>query len=112
MTLDGKGTLYGTTSYGGSLGCCGTAFELSPSSSGTWTEKVIYDFSIGGGADGSIPWGGLVFDGKGNLYGTTFSGGVYYQGAVFELTPGSKWNLDRERTLQLYWWRRWRCSSC
>ena len=89
ITLDAEGNLYGTTSYGGSLGCCGTVFELSPSSNGTWAEKVIYDFSIGAGADGSIPWGGLVFDGKGNLYGTAFSGGAYYQGAVFELTPGS-----------------------
>ncbi|HWY22560.1 MAG TPA: choice-of-anchor tandem repeat GloVer-containing protein [Candidatus Acidoferrum sp.] len=89
MTLDSQGNLYGTTAFGGAFGCCGTVFELSPASNGTWTEKLIYDFSLGGGADGFIPWGGLVFDNKGNLYGTTLFGGTSFQGTVFELTPGA-----------------------
>src|ERR1700732_1643750 len=89
MTLDSQGNLYGTTGFGGAFGCCGTVFELSPGSNGTWTEKMIYDFSLGGGADGFIPWGGLVFDNKGNLYGTTFLGGASFQGTVFELTHGA-----------------------
>ena len=88
VTADSQGNLYGTTSTGGALGCCGTVIELSPGS-GTWTEKVIYDFSLGGGADGFLPYSGLVFDTKGNLYGTTLSGGANFQGTVFELSPGS-----------------------
>src|ERR1039457_5181 len=40
---------------------------LTPS---TWaaTEKVLYSFN---GADGANPVAGLIFDGAGNLYGTT-----------------------------------------
>jgi uncharacterized repeat protein (TIGR03803 family) len=89
VIIDMQGNLYGVTSFGGALGCCGVVFELSPASDGTWTEKVIYDFSIGGGADGFLPWGGLVFDSKGNLYGTTLSGGANSNGTVFQLSPGS-----------------------
>ncbi len=46
--------------------------------SGVWavsTEKVLYSFT--GGADGGEPHQGLVFDHAGNLYGTTFDGGLY-----------------------------------
>ncbi len=89
MTMDSQGNLYGTTAFGGAFGCCGTAYELSPGSNGTWTEKVIYDFSVGGFSLGGIPWGGLVLDSKGNLYGTTLSGGSSFQGTVFQLAPGA-----------------------
>jgi uncharacterized repeat protein (TIGR03803 family) len=47
-------------------------------------EKVIYSFT--GGGD---PAGGVIVDAKGNLYGTTESGGVNSAGTVFELTPNS-----------------------
>ena len=36
---------------------------------------------------GYFPAGGLIFDAAGNLYGTTFGGGAYGWGTVFELTP-------------------------
>lgn len=49
------------------------------------TETVLYSFS--GGADGSYPLGHLTFDSTGNLYGTTFEGGTYGAGTVFELSP-------------------------
>jgi uncharacterized repeat protein (TIGR03803 family) len=90
LVADGKGNFYGTTAGGGTgTYChCGTAFELSPGLSGTWSEQVLYSFSSGVG-DGSEPSGGLVFDSKGNLYGTTAYGGTFYQGTVFELTPGA-----------------------
>jgi len=93
LISDSAGNLYGTTTQGGnSSSCgpfgsesCGVVFELTPSN-GSWTEKVIYSF--GGGADGGTPYGGLVMDLSGNLYGTTFAGGASGQGTVFELTPG------------------------
>jgi uncharacterized repeat protein (TIGR03803 family) len=88
LIADSKGNFYGTTNGGGSPTCgCGTVFELSPGSNGSWTEKVLYSFL--GGEDGTGPYGGLIFDGKGNLYGTTIEGGSYGLGTVFELTPGT-----------------------
>ena len=87
LIIDGKGNLYGTTSEGGTAGS-GTVFELSPGPNGTWTEKVVYAFSSSS-SDGALPCAGLIFDGKGNLYGTTVVGGPAFAGTVFELTPGS-----------------------
>ncbi len=88
LTLDQSGNLYGETYLGGgAAGCdCGTVFELTPSSNGSWTEKVIYHFTDG--ADGGLPIGGLIFDQAGNLYGTTYGGGIGY-GVIFELTPNA-----------------------
>jgi uncharacterized repeat protein (TIGR03803 family) len=53
-------------------------------------EKVLHSFN---GKNGSTPYAGLIFDTAGNLYGTTFSGGAYGDGTVFELTPeaGGGW---------------------
>jgi uncharacterized repeat protein (TIGR03803 family) len=88
VTFDKHGNLYGTTCFGGySNGCggigCGTVFQLTPSSDG-WTKSIIYSFS---GSDGSIPYGGVIFDEAGNLYGTTLQGGATGGGTVFRLTP-------------------------
>ncbi len=80
---DAKGNLYGTTSIGGTGGA-GTVFKVSPSGK----EKVLYNFT--GGADGGTPFDALVQDAKGNLYGTTFSGGKFTEGAVFKVTPAGK----------------------
>ncbi len=122
---DHEGNLYGTTYLGGIGQCydtegiagskatgskppkgnvpvgCGIVFELSPSSTGTWTEKILYNFRAG--TDGAGPWANLTFDASGNLFGTTSGGGtgygacigvyIYGCGTVFELTPahGSSW---------------------
>jgi uncharacterized repeat protein (TIGR03803 family) len=51
------------------------------------TEKIIYSFS--GAADGANPFGGLISDTNGNLYGVTQRGGASDEGTVFELSPGS-----------------------
>jgi uncharacterized repeat protein (TIGR03803 family) len=82
LVFDKAGNIYGTTAAGGAYGG-GTAFELS-SSSGSWTESVIYSFPFG-----VNPMAGLTFDNVGNLYGTTEGGGSFGLGTVFELTPPS-----------------------
>ena len=89
LIRDSSGNLYGTTQFGGLTQCnggCGTVFELSPETGGTWTETILYSF-LNNGADGFYPEASLTFDSSGNLYGTTDSGGVYGNGTVFEVTP-------------------------
>jgi uncharacterized repeat protein (TIGR03803 family) len=98
LVADSAGNLYGVTASGGAFNW-GTVYELIrplPPKTG-WTEKVLYNFT--GGADGGNPAGGLVFDSKGNLYGTASWGGNFENsvglGVVFELSPpataGSPW---------------------
>ena len=86
MTLDAHGNLYGTTSLGGANGV-GVVYELSPSNSG-WTQTVLYTFQ--GSADGQNPVGGVALDEAGNLFGTTFDGGVNGGGTVYELSPSAE----------------------
>jgi uncharacterized repeat protein (TIGR03803 family) len=87
LTLDSFGNLYGTTENGGSY-LYGTAFELTPTKGGSWTEKVLHNFGSDTDTDGSFPEAALTMDKSGNLYGTTPAGGAYGNGVVFELTPG------------------------
>ncbi len=78
LIADSDGNLYGTAGAGGSTaGCsggCGVVFKLSRPAviGGKWTETVLYAFKSG--TDGARPRGGLVFDAKGALYGTTSAG--------------------------------------
>lgn len=74
-----KGTLYGTTAYGGTLGR-GTVFSITTSG----TEKVLYAFASGG--DSGTPYARLT-NVKGTLYGTGLQGGANGYGAVFSITP-------------------------
>ena len=68
-------------------------FELTPTLGGGWTEKILHSFN-NNGKDGTIPYFGVVLDAAGNLYGTTYSGGIHGAGAIFELTPtaGGGWS--------------------
>src|SRR5208282_1068891 len=88
LTADSAGNLYGTT-YSGGLGS-GTVFELSPNSSGGWTETVLYNFcSESNCGDGANPtYAYVTFDSQGNLYGTAYAGGANGYGVVYKLTPG------------------------
>jgi uncharacterized repeat protein (TIGR03803 family) len=87
------GALYGTTNAGGTEGQ-GVVFRLSPPAricahvSCPWTETVLHSFGASGG--GVRPGNGdLVFDQAGNIYGTTFDGGSYGNGAVYEISPSN-----------------------
>jgi uncharacterized repeat protein (TIGR03803 family) len=97
LIADGAGNFYGTTLYGGDKDL-GTVYELSPNGSGGWNETVIHSFT--GREDGEYPASSpLMFDGAGNLYGTTYYGGSsgcgYGCGVVYELSPvGKRWKEE------------------
>jgi uncharacterized repeat protein (TIGR03803 family) len=95
LVMDASGNLYGTTGAGG-VNQQGTAFKLSRVSGGGWHYAVIHAFAYG--KDGSAPFGGMILDSAGNLYGTTTYGGNPNScvqknqggcGTVYELSPTS-----------------------
>ena len=95
------GSLYGTTSSGGTGPCsygsapaCGTVFNLRPPAAACksalcpWTETVLYSFQ--GFTDGVEPtFGDLVFDGAGNIYGTTSLAVKAPMARSIKLTPSN-----------------------
>ncbi len=94
VTIARDGTLYGTTSAGGSSDR-GTVFHLRPPAAAPkttlspWNETVIHAFT---GHDGGLPQGDLTFDASGNLYGTTVGGGDFNWGTIYKLSPsGGGW---------------------
>lgn len=83
VVFDQKGNLYGTTPYGGEE-TGGTVFKLTADGQ----ETVLSSFCLQTNcADGAQPSSGLLFDHKGNLYGTTVSGGASFFGTVYKVTP-------------------------
>lgn len=88
VSIDSKGTLYGTTPDHPVRGQCGTVFKLTPPapSQTQWTETVLYNFDVG--VNGCGPKAGVILDGNGVLYGTTRTGSLkLHGGTVFKLTP-------------------------
>jgi uncharacterized repeat protein (TIGR03803 family) len=88
LITDSTGSLYGVT-----LVAPGTAFKLTPSGTGAWTETVLYTFNP---AIEGPPNSSLVFDSTGALYGVTNSNGAS-GGTVFQLTPptgGGAWTKN------------------
>jgi hypothetical protein len=96
LVPDGAGNLFGITGTGGTgtnSNCaqlastgCGTLFELSPNSSGVWTETVQHSFNYA--LDGAFP-NDLIIDSAGNLYADVSQGTPGGSGAVLEFTLGS-----------------------
>jgi uncharacterized repeat protein (TIGR03803 family) len=88
LVRDAAGDLYGTTNYGGSSRE-GTVFKVDTSRG----ETVLYSFGSCD-TDGCAPWGGVVLDQAGNLYGTTIEGdGADGRGTVFKLDAGGSETL-------------------
>src|SRR5262245_16747100 len=74
------GNFYGTTPLGGAH-AKGTVFKIDA----TGNLTTLHSFS-GPPGDGAVPVGGLVQGSDGNFYGTTASGGTFFQGTVFRIT--------------------------
>jgi uncharacterized repeat protein (TIGR03803 family) len=91
---DNAGHIYGVATQGGAYGS-GVAYRLTRGSNG-WSFKTLYAFK--GQPDAGFPYGGLVMDGAGNLYGTTYYDGANDLGSVYQLhpLPGDIW---KERVL-------------
>jgi len=95
LIADRAGNLYGTTDFGGVSGN-GAVFKLAPDG----TETVLYSFA-GGPSDGLGPFGGLIADRAGNLYGTTAGGGASGNGGGVQARAGR----HRDGAVLLCRWR-------
>jgi len=114
LIMDSSGNLYGTTVAGGDMSAClgygcGTVFELERAARDRWKHKILHSFK---GKDGEMPCAGLVFDGPGNLYGTTNEGGDFASqtclgagcGTVFMLTPSGRGNWTAKVLHKFHGW--------
>ncbi len=97
VIMDNAGNLYGTTEYGGANSGAGqngagpttygTIFKIDT----TGKESILHSFGANS-TDGQNPFGGLIMDSAGNLYGTTLYGGANVQatgvsdGTVFKIS--------------------------
>jgi uncharacterized repeat protein (TIGR03803 family) len=86
LLVDSHGSLFGIAELGGDHQA-GTAYRLTPGAGGTWTFTTLYAFK--GMPNAGFPYGGLIADPTGDLFGTTYYGGRYGLGSVFELVPGA-----------------------
>jgi uncharacterized repeat protein (TIGR03803 family) len=92
VTLEPGGELFGATPSGGTcdIGGCGVVFELQDS-----TYTLLHSFCADGNpcaADGAQPFGGLLLDPSGTLFGVTAwggggAGGLIRGGTAFSITP-------------------------
>ena len=80
----------------------GAVFELTPTRSGEWGFKTLYSFK--GAPDGVFPYGALLFDAAGNLYGTTYYGGTTWPGHSLPIVAQRRRRMERNGALQLQSW--------
>jgi len=97
LLIDANGNLFGTTAIGGVVACggsgCGTVFEIVKAG-GKYASapKTLVQFNY---TNGAWPFTGLIADANGNLFGTTYAGGTYDAGTVFEVVKtGSSYAND------------------
>jgi uncharacterized repeat protein (TIGR03803 family) len=89
LLVDAQGDLFGVTVVGGTHNR-GEVYELQHTDSG-YVFRRAYEFCLKSGcADGWRPYGGLIMDAAGNLYGTTSLGGAFGGGIVYEISPGAE----------------------
>ncbi len=96
LLMTPTGILIGTTSEGGSQNL-GAVYRLTPPAAGkaAWVDSILYSFKLGAHPDGYVPYGGLIRDAAGNLYGTTVAAalpgnggqGKTGDGTVFKIAP-------------------------
>ena len=84
LMIDAAGNLYGVCTVGGANGF-GTVYKMS-SVQGKWQFTTLYAFKDQ--PDGALPYGGVISDKAGNLYGTTYYAGVHDLGTIYKLTHG------------------------
>ncbi|MGH9498787.1 MAG: choice-of-anchor tandem repeat GloVer-containing protein [Terriglobales bacterium] len=85
LVFDQAGTLWGTSTVGGTHGDLGTVFRFTQNQHG-WAEMNAHGFGEPG--DGAYPYSGLAVNAAGNLFGTTYQGGTGGVGIVYEIIPG------------------------
>lgn len=90
LALDAAGNLYGTTA-GDSVHGHGSVFKLTPNPDGSWSESALYTFS--GGVDGSGPLAGVTLDSAGNIFGTTYDGGLHRSGTIFKVDTAGTYSV-------------------
>lgn len=76
---------YGTTTNGGADND-GTVYLASAASLGSSGPTTLVSFN---GTDGAQPFGNVIADAAGNLFGTTSAGGANNAGTVFEIVKGA-----------------------
>ena len=84
LLVNGAGSVIYGTAEGGGISNHGNVFRLVRTSQG-WKGTVLHSF--GQGTDGWYPDAAVIFDKKGNMYGTTSEGGPFGFGTVFEMSP-------------------------
>jgi uncharacterized repeat protein (TIGR03803 family) len=85
LTTDGKGNLFGTTYLGGANER-GVLYELSPAGD-QWVETILFSFGVG--SAGVVPFGNLIIDSAGNIFGTDNIITTEWTEAVYEASPSN-----------------------
>jgi len=84
LVLDSSGNIYGTTSQGPGSNF-GTIFEI-PANTNTLNTLAVFNSKE---TTGSQPNASLLLDNSGNIYGTSWSGGIGNSGTIFKVAPGT-----------------------
>ena len=92
LIVGSDGLLYGATTAA-STNSTGVVFDVDPA---TGVAQDLYSFGLnttGTGPDGNTPYGRLLRDSSGNLYGTNYTGGAYSYGTAFKLSPSGVYTV-------------------